>query len=70
MIFRAPFIEALTDDERALLYYIVNNDKNQGVVYELAYSRVEVVIPKLQLAQLTEEGDSLRTSILERFQTL
>jgi hypothetical protein len=70
MIFRQPFLEALTDDEQALLYYIVNQDKNQGVVYELAYSRAVVVINKLQQAQLTDEGVSLRTSILEKFQTL
>lgn len=70
MIFRQTFLEALTEDEQSLLYYIVNQHKNQGVVYELAYSRVEVVIPKLRAANLTEEGDSLRASILEKFQTL
>jgi hypothetical protein len=70
VIFSQPFLEALTDDEQALLYYIVNQDKNQGVVYELAYSRAGVVINKLQQAQLTDEGVSLKTSILEKFQTL
>lgn len=70
MIFRQTFLEALTEDEQALLYYIVNQDKNQGVVYELAYSRAEVVIPKLKSSNLTEEGDSLRASIIEKFQTL
>lgn len=70
VIFRNSFIENITEDEHALLYSIVNKERNQGVLYELAYCRARVVIDKLTKAELSEEGDSLRTSILEKFQTL
>ncbi len=70
MIFRNSFIEALTEGEHALLYSIVNKERNQDVLYELAYCRARVVIDKLIKAELTEEDGNLRTSILEKFQTL
>ena len=64
MIFRPSFIEALTEDEHALLYYIVN--ENKTIIYELAYSRAGVVIQKLCQSNLTEEGENLRKNILEK----
>lgn len=70
VIFRNSFIEALTEDEHALLYSIVNKERNQDVQYELAYCRARAVIHKLNSADLNEEGASLRASILEKFQTL
>jgi hypothetical protein len=54
MIFRPSFIEALSEDEYALLCYILNKDK--PVIYELAYSRAIVIIQKLCQSNLTEEG--------------
>ena len=68
MIFRPSFIEALTEDEHALLYYIVN--ENKTIMYELAYSRAAVIIHKLHQSNLTEEGDELRKSILEKYNNL
>ena len=70
MIFRNSFLEALTEDEHALLYSIVNKDRNRNVVYELAYCRAEIIMTHLKMAKLTEEGDSLRASIFEKFETL
>jgi|LakMenEpi03Aug12_release.lakeMendotaPanAssembly.Ray.scaffolds.fasta_scaffold1290740_2 hypothetical protein len=68
MIFRPSFIEALTEDEHALLYYIVN--ENKTVIYELAYSRAGVIIDKLCKMNLTEEGEELKKNILEKYKTL
>ena len=68
MIFRPSFIEALTEDEHALLYYIVN--ENKTIIYELAYSRASVVIQKLCQSNLTEEGENLRKNILEKYNSL
>ena len=68
MIFRPSFIEALTEDEHALLYYIVN--ENKTIIYELAYSRAGVVIQKLCQSNLTEEGENLRKNILEKYNSL
>lgn len=68
MIFRPSFIEALTEDEHALLYYIVN--ENKTVIYELAYSRADVIINKLCKSNLTEEGEELRKNILEKYNNL
>lgn len=68
MIFRPSFIEALTEDEHALLYYIVN--ENKSVVYELVYSRADVIIQKLCQFNLTEEGENLRKNILEKYNSL
>ena len=68
MIFRPSFIEALTEDEHALLYYIVN--ENKTVIYELAYSRAAVIIDKLCKMNLTEEGEELKKNILEKYKDL
>ena len=68
MIFRPSFIEALTEDEHALLYYILNKDKT--VIYELAYSRATVIIQKLCQSNLTEEGENIRKNILEKYNNL
>ena len=68
MIFRNSFLEALTEDEHALLYSIVNKDRN--VVYELVYCRAEIIMTHLRQANLNEEGDSLRASIFEKYNTL
>ncbi len=68
MIFRNSFLEALTEDEHALLYSIVNKDRN--VTYELACCRAEIIMTHLRQANLNEEGDSLRASIFEKYNTL
>lgn len=70
MIFRNSFLEALTEDEHALLYSIVNKDRNRNVVYELACCRAEIIMTHLRQANLNEEGDSLRASIFEKYNTL
>ena len=70
MIFRNSFLEALTEDEHALLYSIVNKDRNRNVVYELTYCRAEIIMQHLQQTNLTEEGNSLRASIFEKYHTL
>jgi hypothetical protein len=63
--FPLPFLEELTDDERSLLCSILNQGK--PVVHELAYCRARVVINNLNQAQLTEEGEAVRKSILEKY---
>lgn len=68
MIFRPSFIEALSEDEHALLCYILNKDK--PVIYELAYSRATVIIQKLCQCNLTEEGENIRKNILEKYNNL
>lgn len=68
MIFSPSFIEALTEDEHALLYYILNKDKT--IIYELAYSRATVIIQKLCQSNLTEEGEEIRKNILEKYNSL
>jgi hypothetical protein len=63
--FPQPFLEELTDDEHSLLCSILNQGKS--TVYELAYCRAGVVINNLNHAQLTEEGEVARKSILEKY---
>jgi hypothetical protein len=63
--FPQPFLEELTDDEHSLLCSILNQGKS--TVYELAYCRARVVINNLNQAQLTEEGEVVRKSILEKY---
>jgi hypothetical protein len=68
VIFSPSFIKALTEDEYALLYYILNKDKT--VIYELDYSRATVIIQKLCQSNLTEEGEEIRKNILEKYNNL
>ena len=63
--FPQPFLEELTDDEHSLLCSILNQGKS--VVYELAYCRAGVVLTNLSQAQLTEEGEAVRKSIINKY---
>jgi len=65
MIFNNTFLNAITEDEHCLLYAILNNDR--VVLYEIAYANAILLMSKLMRVPLSEEGEAVKTSIIQKF---
>ena len=65
MIFNNTFLNSLTEDENCLLYAILNNDR--AVLYEIAHSNAIVLLSKLMRVTLTDEGEEVKKSIIQKF---
>lgn len=64
MIFNNTFLNSLTEDENCLLYAILNNDR--AVLYEIAHSNAIVLLSKLMRVTLTDEGEEVKKSIIQK----
>lgn len=64
--FHSDYMQMLSDDEHALLYAILNN--NKSVRYSVQHSIAENVLEKLKRVKLNEEGEKVRNSIIEKYE--
>lgn len=65
MIFNNAFLNTITEDEHCLLYAILNNDRE--VLYEIAHANAIVLMSKLMRVPLSDEGEIIKASIIQKF---
>lgn len=65
MLFNNTFLNSISEDEHCLLYAILNNDR--VVLYEIVYANAIILMNKLMRVPLSEEGEAIKASIVQKF---
>jgi hypothetical protein len=66
--FTTAFLEELTADEQALLFAVLNNNREN--YYCLEWAIAPNLITKLSKVPLNEEGNKIKESIVEKYTKL